>query len=381
MDMDIFFQKQTEITASKITIYRKYITVYLPKLLITFNECFIADLFCGPGKNGDKKGSPIVLLEQIISILSSETLKKHTAPNLKITILFNDQNPDHISSLQEELKKIQYDKIKIDINTTSMSYEELLPTLLKRLQTLKKPKFFFLDPFTYSNVKTTDLQSLMQLYNSEVLLFNPISHSYRFATANFPKDHKTRIFIEEFTEEGMKNYASMDSFLTSIKKKLLSTIKLKNGEIPYVRYILLDGGGTKNSLFLLTGHKTGMLEMNKIAFKMSGDGKNIKSKNSDQLELFNDTKDYSFFAQFEKKITQIISTREIENLELIDFTIREGFLPKHTKSILTALYKNDRILIVDKFGNIIKNTNQWAIAEKPKTTTIIINQKNAENKD
>ncbi len=45
-----FFNKQTAITSAKTKIYEEYISGYLPRLLMSYKTCLIADLFCGPGK-------------------------------------------------------------------------------------------------------------------------------------------------------------------------------------------------------------------------------------------------------------------------------------------------------------------------------------------
>jgi len=93
MSTETFFEKQTILTAGKTLIYEKYITGYLPKLLMKFSTCIIADLFCGPGYNGNKKGSPIILLEQLNYILSSQILAKKRC---KVEVIFNDQSKEFI---------------------------------------------------------------------------------------------------------------------------------------------------------------------------------------------------------------------------------------------------------------------------------------------
>ena len=60
-----FFNIQTDLTASKISVFKHYIQGYLPKLLMSFGNCLIVDLFCGAGKNGDKNGSPLVLIDSL----------------------------------------------------------------------------------------------------------------------------------------------------------------------------------------------------------------------------------------------------------------------------------------------------------------------------
>ena len=95
----------------------------------------------------------------------------------------------------------------------------------------------------YSNVKMEHLKKIMSLSNTEVLLFIPIFHAYRFSNKDFGKEHKTRMFIEEFTSTGVKDYGNVNNYLFSVREKLLKDIKLK-----YVRPLLLDGGATKNAL-------------------------------------------------------------------------------------------------------------------------------------
>lgn len=85
----------------------------------------------------------------------------------------------------------------------------------------------------------------MSLKFTEVLLFSPIFHSYRFASDKKLKDdHKTRKFVEEFTTKGIHDYENVDDFMKSIKNKLRQKLNLD-----FVRPILLDGGSRKNSLF------------------------------------------------------------------------------------------------------------------------------------
>ena len=93
-----------------------------------------------------------------------------------------------------------------------------------------------------------DLKELMSLPITEVLLFIPIFHSYRFASyKKMSEDHKTRIFIEEFTTKGVADYSGIDEFTDCVRYKILADLGLD-----YVRPVLLDDGGKKNSLFLLT---------------------------------------------------------------------------------------------------------------------------------
>lgn len=95
-----FYTDQSSLTAAKIEIYGEYLKRYLPKILMSFGKCLIADLFCGTGKNGSKKGSPLILLETAEYILTSELIKNKRP---KIQILFNDKENKNVENLKEEV--------------------------------------------------------------------------------------------------------------------------------------------------------------------------------------------------------------------------------------------------------------------------------------
>lgn len=352
-----FYNQQDDLTAAKINFYRIYIEGYLVKLLMGFGTCFIADLFCGPGKNGKKDGSPLVLIDRAEYILTSPSLKKKDS---KIHILFNDIDKKHIQNLKAELNEMKINnKIKI-LDVQSKEFDKIFAEIIKELKGNSIPKFFFLDPFTYSNIKMAHLHKLMNLQNSEVLLFLPTFHGYRFAgDEKLKKDHKTRVFVEEFTTKGINDYDGIDDFMNSIKEK----IKLELG-LDFVRPILLDDGTRKNALFLLTKSVKGMLLMNSIAFKKSEDGRGMQTKYAESKSMFGaeETDTYKSFAS--KLEGEIRNKKELTNSEIVNFTIAECFLPKYAKMILASLKKAGKIEIFDKSGNEINQLNKYFIAEK-----------------
>ena len=85
MKQEKYYKKQDSLTTAKIDFYQNYIEGYLIKLLMGFKKCFIADLFCGAGKNGNKLGSPLILIDRIKYVLTIPQLQ-----NPQIYILFND---------------------------------------------------------------------------------------------------------------------------------------------------------------------------------------------------------------------------------------------------------------------------------------------------
>ena len=360
--MNNFYDKQDDLTAAKIEFYKNYIEVYLIKLLMGFGKCFIADLFCGAGKNGDKDGSPLVLIDRIKYILTTPKLK-----NPQIFILFNDKEKKNVQNLEIELKNIKTDEhINIYYPIQNKNFEDILPEILEQFKYKDIPKFFFLDPFTYSNIKIKHLKEIMSLKFAEVLLFLPILHGYRFASdEKLKEDHKTRVFVEEFTDKGIYDYENIDDFMKSIKNKLRQDLILD-----FVRPVLLGDGSRKNALFLLTKSQEGMLLMNQIALKKSEDGMGVDVKNAGRKSLFG-TRGTSKFELFAKKLADELQKRkEMANTEIIKFTIMEEFLPKHAKDVLKNLKEKKKIKIFDNLKNEVNQSTKFFIAEKPEKTSV-----------
>jgi three-Cys-motif partner protein len=349
-----FYKNQDNLTAAKIEFYQNYIEVYLIKLLTGFGECFVADLFCGAGKNGEKRGSPLILIDRANYILTRPQLK-----TAKLIILFNDSDKKCINDLENELKKIKND-VRIKIFLTNKFFLEAFNECITELKGKPIPKFFFLDPFKYSDIKVSHLKALMNLKNAEILLFLPVFHAFRFKTGDFKPDHKLRVFLEEFTDAGEKDYNNIDDFNEAIKEKLK-----KDLGVNFVRPVLLDDGARKNALFLITDNLGAAILMNKIAHKKSEDGKGVKIKDikCGKRTLFG-TEGTKKFQAFKNKIEEMLkNSKNISSHEIIYFTVDEGFLPKHAKEILEGFKKDNKIKIFDKLG---RETKQFNIAENPK---------------
>lgn len=345
-----FFDDQDRLTAAKIRIYKKYIEVYLFKLLMGFQKCCIFDLFCGTGKNGAKKGSPLVLIDEILYVLSDPQVKKK---NPAVFILFNDKEAGCIKELTKNLNGITLpSNVKLIIE--NLDFGAVLNKMKSKMKSLNGttiPKFIFLDPFKYSIINIQDIKDLLGLGNTEILLFLPVFHCYRFASCDkFSDGHKTKKFLEEFTVDGVHDYDDIVDFVDSIKRKMEAALSGVS-----VRPIILDDGSRKNALFLITKSLEGLLLMNKLAFKDSVDGTIIFIGKEGQKSLFG-TDGTVAFKNFEDSLKQeLIDKGVMKNNDIIDFTIKKFFLPSHAKKILIKFIKQGIMKAEDSNGNITKN--------------------------
>ena len=340
-----FFDHQSDLTASKILIYQQYISSYLAKVLMQYGSCFIADFFCGCGKNGQKDGSPLVLLDIAKKMLDNPILKKKQ-PDAEIVILFSDKNKIMCDDLTERLQELQIPKqIKI-LGPYCKSFNSIKEKVVETFSKVNAPKFFFLDPFTYSDVGIEDVKGFMDLPKAEVLLFLPTFHSYRFTKGDdVPEALKN--FLEDFTKRGHSNYTDINDFNESIRQKLLEYIDLK-----YIRVVGLDDGARKNALFYLTKHIIGMLRMNTLVWKYTDDGVSIKAKRNNSLTLFDSSPFFKHFNEM-KKYTKnyIIEKKRLTNVDIIDFVAKIGFTTKYTNGILKEMKNEDLISVKYKKKN------------------------------
>ncbi len=341
-----FFNSQSDGTSVKIQFYKNYIEGYLVKILMQFGECIVADLFCGPGFNGEKDGSPLILLKKAKEIIENKTLLIR-CPSPKIIIIFNDYDRNNIVKLNNVLSKIKpQQNIKI-IQPQNNKFSDIVLTISK-LNT-STPKFFFLDPFTYSDIQLSEIKQLMDMKFSEVMLFLPTFLAYRFKTSKkFPD--KLINFLKNFTDKGVDDYSDIHDFNRSIVSKIRSELGLK-----FVQHALIDVGKNKNSLFLLTKNIKAAMLFNNIFWKETFDGKSLKVSDIKYYEknktLFPKsaipTNEYrQCIIDFQKKLIKKLEfRREMLNTEIIEFTVMEGYKPKCANEVLVMLKKECRIKI------------------------------------
>jgi three-Cys-motif partner protein len=326
-----FYDEQSDLTALKILVYQQYIQNYLPKVLMQFGKCFIADFFCGPGMNGTESGSPIVLLEAAKKMLEDETLRNKW-PNPEVIIVFSDASKVHIDDLTRSLEQFASPSgIKI-IGPFCEEFSSILRKTIEGFRGIREPKFFFLDPFKYNLITIDEVKELIDTPASEVLLFLPTFHAYRFVSCADDTE-VLKNFLENYTDRGCVDYESINDFNESIRRRLLAYLNLK-----YVRTIRLDDGTKKNAMFYLTKHVAGMIEINKIAWKHATNGMTVKVKKDSEQMLFDPQIISRNFESVKNIIREYIKEKKVlTNVKMIEKVAIEGFTNKYANELLKEM--------------------------------------------
>lgn len=356
-----FFENQTRITALKIYFYKKYIGKFIIKNLMRFGHCIVSDLFCGPGKNGKNDGSPLVLLNEAEEMLKSPALLKKKV-NPRVGIVFNDEDAAHVAQLKKEILGRKLSKGIILAEITSYTFDEVIKRILPHLKAYDNyPKFFFLDPFGYSDVDMGHILSIVELEGAEILLFSPTFDAYRFSNSSEPLPEKTVKFLNAFTTRGIADYKDIDDFNNSIQMRLKQELGLD-----FIRTIILDDGKRKHTLIYFTSHIVGMIEMNNIFWKMSQDNKRVYVKgpaDTGQLDLFGKNDFCPIVDGFKEKLFgKLRRDKVLTNKDIIFFGTTECIKLSVVADIVRDLIKKCYIsaeYLTDKKKSVYITKDYW----------------------
>lgn len=328
---------------AKVKLLGEYLKRYLN---IISNDGYtkkikIYDLFCGQGLYEDGgEGSPLVALRNIKDTYYSQIDKKPIREP-KIDCYFNDIDQSKVSILEESIKskKLHYPHIG-NLELTSNPYISELSKLKETLKMGKNEKnFIFIDPYGYKDIKSEHIKWLMDSNkNSEVLLWLPTQHMYRFSDSGTPE--ALLEFIKELTN--YKEWARNDSVWKFINQ-------LKDGFQKYlgVEYFvdifsIKKDENTVFCLYFFTSHIRGFEKMLEAKWKIdteNGRGWEFRGNNP---TLFHEHKTN----EFEEKLRKYLLLDKKYNYDIYEFTLRQGYLPKHTKEIFESWQNNGSLNVI-----------------------------------
>lgn len=331
-----------EHSEAKIKLYGRYLSVYLNILHRAgfVRKIFLFDLFCGEGiYENDVKGSPIIALD---AIRNHHFANKQTCPNM--TIWFNDIGKSEIEDGVYKVDRVEqitsgmFIPPNVEIQYYRKDYRDIYRLAINEVKRTKDAKgLFFIDPFGYKVIKPDDLRQILEIGNTEIILWLPIAQMYRFAgsvrKSEFPGSEPLRDFLMELFGQNIPIFNSPYDFINQLKNRFRSY--LHDLKI-FVNTFTLERD-VKNiyCLFFFTSHIKGyeaMLGAKWDLDKEHGKGFTLKSAPMffSEIEL----------SGYEKKVKDYLSGSEYKtNSDIYLFGLENDFLPKHTKSVLDELKK------------------------------------------
>ncbi|OQP68290.1 three-Cys-motif partner protein TcmP [Niastella populi] len=316
---------------AKVRLLGEYLDRYLN---IISNDKYttrikVFDMFCGEGvyENGGE-GSPLVIMRRVKDIHFINVAKTINFP--KIDCHFNDIDPKKVEKVTHVLndKSLFYPEfgdINFSTNDYQVLYEHIL-SLLPKLKSQNQKAFIFIDPYEYKHIKASQIKNLMANGNAEVLLWLPTQFMYRFANNGTPEALKDFI-LEIVPNFGEWKPGNVWEFIRKLKEGFQSYL----GDRFFVdTFTIQKDASTVFCLFFFTSHIKGFEKMLEAKWEIDTEQGKGWDYAGNGPSLFHEYKTNPL----EEKLKEFISEQERCNGELYVFTLRQGFLPKHTNEVL-----------------------------------------------
>jgi three-Cys-motif partner protein len=336
---------------AKVEFYGSYISRYLNILYLVdyIEQINIYDVFCGMGiyKDGHK-GSPIVAFDIIKSLY--KTYKKK-----KVHLTVNDIDVSRIEIVKNYVQKNNEPTQCCDVDF----YSEPANKMLDKIKNIvsKSPSntrsLIFIDPYGYKEIKKETIDSLMNNKKTEIILFLPISHMYRFT--QYAVENEERVQYKPLSDF-IKSFFTLDhpivkndkitvmDYITYIRDALSF-----NGKYYTTSYHIERNKNSYFALFFISSNLLGYEKILEAKWKLDtedGNGFNLPKEPDLFSDFYKKEKENAMYKKLEKLITAYI-VKERTNIDLYTFALNHEFLPKHAVQVLKDLQHDNRIIVND----------------------------------
>jgi three-Cys-motif partner protein len=328
-----------EHSRAKLEFYENYLKLYL---IVLLNDSYtdtinIYDIFCGIGIYEDgNEGSPIIAIKNIETLLEIE---RYSTKN--INLIINDIKKYKVDFVKKYID--EHHKNRCEIDAYNLDAIEMLKIVNQKIYNSQRgiKNLIFIDPYGYKEVYKRDIFNIMNSKNSEIIIFLPISQMYRFSKSAL-QDRKNksykhlRRFIEDFFEVGhpiyKETYDNQLQYIEYIKNAFSF-----NKEYYSASYHIQRQKKDYYALFFITNHIYGLEKILKTKWELDNlCGKGFK-KTKKQTSLFDEVdkeeEKENCFDKFQFNLRNFLQEYRT-NIDLYEFTLKSGFLPKHTTKIL-----------------------------------------------
>jgi len=322
-------------TKTKLDILEKYLEAWVA---IFYRKparpkANIIDAYCGSGQDDlGVRGSALRILDVLIS--SEEFKKRSRLSNL--TVYLNDQSKSKIKALE---KLISTNKIYDSLNI-KISCKDGDSFLTETLQTRQKDfNLVFIDPYGIGGVSLLDF--LSKLHYTDFLIFITSGYIKRF------KD--TPEFKNKLSGYDLDNLSVTDKYDVHNTLCELLREKVSHTETRLYPFTLVKSHGPKNVYGLIFGTHNirGVDKFLEVAWTIdpdSGSANRDIDARKQQTNLFDTTQGETKTDRFHKDLKQfIINSKQVNNKQIYEFTLKKGFRPTHANQFIKSLIKNKEI--------------------------------------
>ena len=332
-----------EHSKAKVRLLEAYLTEYLP---VISNDGYTEaihffDMFCGEGTypNGGE-GSPLVIGRMLGDLCRGRT--GLWIPKLHFT--WNDIDKSKVAQVGETLRTSAVASYpNVSLTQSNRKYSDIFDVAVECIKGLssKQKAFLFIDPYGYKDVKPEHIRELLQGGRSELLLFQPTQHRFRFAEKGRPPA-LTDFMLEMSDGNEWPAGLSVLDYIRHTTELFRSYL----GDAFFVDTFIIQKDAPKAvfCLFFFSPHIRGFEKMLNAKWKMDADsGQGWHYHDSMQgFDLFDQPQTNPLELYLERRLRTRLSW---SNGELYEMILRQGFLPKHGREVLTLWQQSGKIQV------------------------------------
>lgn len=329
MAKDMHKSKWDNATITKLNVFEQYVNDWL-NVTLNFNQddevydtLEIYDLFCGSGFDGTKteRGSPIRILDAVL---------KRNKKGKTIKIYFNDRDKNKIDELKQIINK-KYKNLKsenIELHFSSQDVSNYI------IDSKKYYKLIFLDEYGIQHINK--IKDFLR-NGTDILIFISSGHVRRFLGEDSFQKYFDTTLISKKDFEGKSNYETHRVISNYFKKLFLNS---------YISpFSLIKDNNNINGIIFISNHRKGQEQFLKTAWiidKDFGEGNRNLDRDitKDKGSLFYSNIEPSEKEQKYKTILIDYLKEYRTNIEIKNFGLDNGFLPKHTNKIFKEIQNN-----------------------------------------
>lgn len=349
---------------AKVEFYGNYLSRYLR---ILYKSQFISrinifDVFCGMGIYPDGgKGSPIVAFDIIQKVFEENKQIR------KVQFIVNDADDSRVDNVKSYVIPRNSETPCCEFRSFNMDAETMLEYILTYVSRTdsKTRNLIFIDPYGYRQIKKELLEKLMSNKKTEILLFLPISHMYRFSRYAVGNENRTshqplRDFVNSFFSDDHPIVRGDNIDVMDYIAYLRSALNF-GGRYYTTSYHIERNRGSYFALFFLTSNLLGYERTLGVKWDLdTKDGNGFEQP--EQMEsLFADEEKARARENMELKLRKLLMQYLLNprtNKDVYEYILVQEFLPKQANKILSELQKRNLITVEDLTNG--KNAPQGA---------------------
>lgn len=262
-----FFEESREQSAVKATIIEKYFDAWARIIISTQKKTGIGDkigyidLFAGPGRyKSGAVSTPLRILEKAVSNADYAE---------RLLTIFNDKDPENVSTLNAEIKAIAgIERLK---HTPTVWNEEVGTSIAAQFESLKLiPILAFIDPWGYKGLTLRLVQAFLKDWGCDCVFFFNYARINAGLNNEKVREHMNALFGEERSEglrDLMQGMSPSEREATIVENLIEALREASGGRARFVLPFCFRndaGTRTKHHLILVTKNFKGYEVMKEI---------------------------------------------------------------------------------------------------------------------